>query len=373
VYNLRTLDQKGVGGGITARIRMAHALAEMGHEVTAYVNCPRNEIIAGVRYRHFSQFDPLETDIFVASTSGDGLDLGSLEGEKITAPVKILMVHGIELPKNIDPLFFDYVYALSNFVRKIAITNWKIDPRKLFVAHRGVENKNFNSSKRLKRDPFKLVYLGHPSKGLDSAVEILGQLRRSDPRYSLHVFGGYQLWGEQERPIRKETGLFYHGLVGQKELALRLQEMGFSLNLQAREEPFGMVINESMRAGCIVLASPVGAFPEIVCDGYNGFLVPGIHSDAPTRELAAGMIMQLMKAPEYMDSIRRNAVHSPLSWETIARAWTGHWDWSLESGSSKPVSTRKYFTGCPECNGTWLPLADGLHCLNCGRYQKNFA
>lgn len=371
IYNLHTLDKEGVGGGITARIRMAHALAGNGHRVAVYVNCPNDETIAGVRYRHFSEFDDFKSEILIVSTSGGDLDLGSLAGKKVPADLKILMVHGVECPKNIDPQIFDYVYAPSNFIRKTIITHWKIEPRNVFVVHHGVV-RNIRPGKYQKRDLFKLVYFGHPSKGLDPAIQVLRLIRKSDPRYSLHVFGGSRLWGEPEQPVQKEPGVFYHGQVGQKELAHRLQEMSFSLNLQTREEPYGMVIDESMHAGCIVLARPVGAYPELVCDGYNGFLVPGVEMDSKTWEFATGLILQLMQTPGHMEYIRENAVHSPFGWEVIARAWTGHWDWALKNGSSISGPSMQLLK-CAECHGNLLALADGLHCVNCGNYQKHTA
>ena len=49
-YHLQPLDQMGVGGEITARTRIAHALATRGHNITMYVNCPREEKIQGIDY-----------------------------------------------------------------------------------------------------------------------------------------------------------------------------------------------------------------------------------------------------------------------------------------------------------------------------------
>ena len=72
-YDLYTLENEGVGGGITARVRMAHALAMRGHCVIAYVNCPNERNILGVEYRHISTIDDHSIDIFIAGTSGDGL------------------------------------------------------------------------------------------------------------------------------------------------------------------------------------------------------------------------------------------------------------------------------------------------------------
>ena len=90
-----------------------------------------------------------------------------------------------------------------------------------------------------------------------------------------------------------DPGLDYRGLVGQKELVKELMRCSYSMNLQSRLEPFGMVITESMRAGCIVIASPVGAYAELVRDGEDGFLIQGDHEVEETREKTAKLIFCL--------------------------------------------------------------------------------
>jgi glycosyltransferase involved in cell wall biosynthesis len=370
-YNLETLEKTGVGGGITARIRMAHALAERGHEVTLAVNCPKEEIIQGVRYRHFSNPGNEKTDVFIATTSGGNLHLGELDLSAIESELKILMIHGVALPGGVKPEDFDFFYILSNFVKKGAVEHWGVQPQKTFVTHRGVVEEYFRKDIELERDPYALVYLGHPSKGLDTAIVLWRKLRQLDPRFCLHVFGGNRLWGGEEQTVAPEPGLEYHGLVGQHCLAQCLQRMSFSLNLQSREEPFGMAVIESMRAGCIVLASPVGAYPEIICHGGNGFLIAGLDSADETREKAALLIAELVGNPGYMEFIRRNALHFPLSWDTIAASWESHWNWLLERRGIQAGTTGGGLFRCVLCNGKMLLLADGLHCIECGNYQRS--
>ena len=372
-YNIHTLDNQGVGGGVTARVRVAHALAAQGHAVTLLINCPGNQTIDGVHYVPFQQAGVIETDLFIASTSGDGLDLSGLRDIKVQARLQILMVHGIAPPNGIDLERFDYIYALSNFVRNRIVSQWGIDTHNLFTSHRGVQEDHFRLSenKNFKRDPFGIVYTGHPSKGLDAALIILRLLRQSEPRFSLHVYGGYQLWGEKEKQVEEEPGLTYHGLIGQRELAQKIQEYGFALNIQNCEEGFGMALTEAMRGGCIVLASPVGAFPELVQHGYNGLLVTGNSADEQTHHEASRIILGLMRHSGYRAFISRNAVTSPLNWRTVAETWSGHWDWVLDGCQS---NTEIFCLGiCPVCGADWLPLADGIHCMGCGLYQKSLS
>jgi glycosyltransferase involved in cell wall biosynthesis len=46
------------------------------------------------------------------------------------------------------------------------------------------------------------------------------------------------------------------------------------------EEPFGLVVIESLLAGCPVVATPRGAVPELVEDGVDGFLVEDVRAMA---------------------------------------------------------------------------------------------
>src|SRR3972149_3480289 len=91
----------------------------------------------------------------------------------------------------------------------------------IFFAYNGIPERLYRHAESLgrARDEQRLVFLGHPMKGLDTAREILRRLRQIDDRYSLHVYGGPRLWGQEEAEIEPEPGLVYHGLLGQRRLA----------------------------------------------------------------------------------------------------------------------------------------------------------
>jgi glycosyltransferase involved in cell wall biosynthesis len=373
-YNLTTLDKIGVGGGITARVRAAHALARRRHQVQLFVNCPENESLSDVEYFHFSELGNIRADIFIVTTSGDGLDLNNLSEKSVKARLRILLIHGDIRPKGFEDGAFNFIYAPSNFIAHRVVSQWGLQSRKIFVTHRGVEESLFNKDSKLThgRDNFRLVYAGYPSKGLSSAVNTLRILREHDLRYSLHVFGGYQLWGQSERLEINEPGVILHGLVGQQELAIQMQKSGFCINLQSREEPFGMVVTEAMRAGCIVIASPVGAYPELVQNEISGFLISGDHTLLTTCQAAAQVIRETMQDVGYMERIREKAASTPITWDRVAQTWESHWDFQLNSSRGNiPTRIWKY-AHCSLCHDRALILADGLHCLECGNFQNEF-
>lgn len=369
-YNISTLQRTGVGGGVTARVRLAHELARIGNQVTLVNHCPRSGMLQGVFYQHFSNIQQVKTDIFIASSSGGSFDLGCLSEIAIKAKLKVLMIHGIQLPKNTDLQSFDYIYYPSNYSRETIHRDHPEVTCPAFTCYRGIPEENFDGRIPEERNPYNVLYAGHPQKGLDSAIRIIRLLRAKDPRFTLHIFGGNQLWGDSPVSVSPEPGVIDHGMLGQKALARWLYKMSFAIHLQAIQEAGGPGLNESMRAGCLVIASPVGVFRELVQHGYNGFFVPGVHTEQKTLERAAALILELAGNPQYMRYVRRNAMRTPLTWSTIANAWIGHWDWYFTQGHKKIAPYSMDEGSCVKCSGKLLALADGLHCVDCGHYQR---
>jgi glycosyltransferase involved in cell wall biosynthesis len=371
-YDGRTPNGTGVGGGLTARVRLAAALARQSQRVTVVCNCPAEKRIEGVWYRSFADFRGCDTDILILNTTGGQLDLTPVLNTTIKARLRIVWVQGVDAPKGLSPQVFDHLCAPSNFIRAIAETQWGIAGNKLFVCHNGIERCLYRRgilSRPVKREPYRLIFNGHPSKGLDYAIQVLRALHKRDRRFELHVFGGNRLWGQSDPVAAHEPGLVWHGMLGQKQLIKELLRGSFALHLQTRLEPFGIALAECMAAGAIVLASPVGAYPELVQHGYNGLMIPGDPRSPAVQQRAVDYIQALSANPDWADYIRRNAKWMPLDWDTLARAWLEFWRWVL---SGSPETGPPFASGavCPECNQPSLALADGYHCIRCGLYSR---
>lgn len=368
-YDGRLPYEKGVGGGITARIRMARALYRAGHQVSMVVNCGSRTRVQGVDYFPLDRTDALEGDVLILNTSGGDLDLSPALQLKRDVGLTAVWTSGTPRPGGLDELGYQFVYAKSNFLRDVAEGEWEVPPENIFVAYNGFANEDFPRFGRIYRDPRRLVYFSHPSKGLDTAIDLLRRLRWIDPRYRLEVYGGNQLWGQEEEDPPNGDGVTYHGLVGQRTLAKELSQASYSINLQSREEPFGMVITESMRAGCVVLASPVGAYKELVRDGEDGFLIEGDHTSEEARERATRIILYLTQNPSSFKYVQDNALNVIWDTDTMVKVWETHWGWIF--GGRDPGQ----FVGspCEVCGGGRLGMEDGYHCTGCGRYTRGLS
>ena len=156
----------------------------------------------------------------------------------------------------------------------------------------------------------------------------------------------------------------YRGLRPQGETIDAYAASGFSLHLQTREEPFGLAIIEAMAAGCIVIASPVGAYGELVRNGANGFTIDGDPAESATQRTAAALMLALRRDPDWASFVRAQAVAFPLTWRTIARSWVTYWE-RLLAGNFAAV-----LPPCTLCGGDRFALADGYHCARCGTYAR---
>ncbi|HMZ06806.1 MAG TPA: glycosyltransferase family 4 protein [Anaerolineales bacterium] len=368
-YDPASIEKNGAGGGLMARIRLAQALARLGHQPYIIANLTGSTVHKGVTYLPLIQADALkDVDILIMISSGGALSLEPALNLKIQARLREVWLQGTIPIQAVERLPHDFIVGASNFICDTVENEWGLTNPKLFAIYNGaVVRKSHWWNAASTRDSFALTYTSHPSKGLDASIAVLNLLRKRDDRFKLHVFGGDALWGGKDQSV-SVPGVIYHGTQGQDKVLKALEEANISLHLQARLEPFGMVVTEAMIHGSIPVASPVGAYNEIVRDGYDGFLVPGEHTSTEVHQKTANLIYNLATTPEYAEYIRRQALNMPWTWDTQAKTWLQHWDWALEK---KGMTFSPDHSHCLRCEGAWLLTADGYHCTQCGRYSRD--
>jgi glycosyltransferase involved in cell wall biosynthesis len=328
LYDGETPYTRGVGGGITARVRMAKALAKAGHDVTSIANCSNRKLIDDVTYVPLNSIKKWEGDVLVLSSSGGKMDFLPFLDMDVKVKICIVWVHGLPKPGSLDRIHYDYIYAVSDFLSGVVNREWGVPAKKIITSRNSFEEELFNQAEKTcpERNPYKLVYFSHPSKGLEFAIAIVGILREIDPRFHLDVLGGDELWGASGREIPSQPGVSFKGLLGQEAVTQRLLQSTYSLQLQTREEPGPLAAVEAMRAGCIVMASGVGAYGEYVGDGRCGFILKGHPASQETQVEVVDKILELNSNLSKLRSIQQEAMHSPWTSREQASSWTMHWD-----------------------------------------------
>jgi glycosyltransferase involved in cell wall biosynthesis len=153
-------------------------------------------------------------------------------------------------------------------------------------------------------------------KGVADLLRAWSLLPRT--RYRLEIAGG----GPQDAALRAlaaELGVtddvHFAGPLSRDEVAARCQHSDVFV-LTPHEEAFGNVFAEALAAGLPVVASNIGAIPDLVHDGENGILV-----QAGDPAAIARAIRELGDDPERraaMATRNRARAESLLSWDTAA-------------------------------------------------------
>jgi glycosyltransferase involved in cell wall biosynthesis len=117
-----------------------------------------------------------------------------------------------------------------------------------------------------------LLFVGrlHPEKGVAEAVEVAQKTGDELIIMGPPVTGEY--WDKEVKPYLGEK-IRHIGVVSRKELYEYYGNAKATLVPIQWEEPFGLVMVESMATGTPVIAFRRGSVPEIVVDGKNGFMV----------------------------------------------------------------------------------------------------
>ena len=140
VFDGRTPDSTGLGGGKTAFVRLARALADLGHDVTVYANCTPG-VYDGVEYRHFDAIVAGACDVLVVMSTY-APDLSALDLGRLNARLRIVWVQGRTPINGLDRVPYDWLYAVSDYIKGVAVSEWGADAHRVFVTHNAYDERN---------------------------------------------------------------------------------------------------------------------------------------------------------------------------------------------------------------------------------------
>lgn len=143
--------------------------------------------------------------------------------------------------------------------------------------------------------PDRLLFVGNltPRKGVDVAIAAIARLRPRFPGLRLEIIGAEAdpayVAGLKKQAAGLGDAIHFQGLRNQNEIK-RALEQALALVLPSREEHAPVIVAEAMAAGRAVVATTVGALPDMIEPGVTGCLVPPARADALADALAALLI-----------------------------------------------------------------------------------
>jgi glycosyltransferase involved in cell wall biosynthesis len=165
----------------------------------------------------------------------------------------------------------------------------------------------------------RLLYVGGctPRKGLEYLIAAIGRL--SDLRLHLDIVGRcdpQSPYVQKLQGLMRELGLeeriTFTGRVSDEERAALYREAD-AFVFPSLDEGYGIVLVEAMGYGLPIVASLVGAIPELVMDHQTGLLVPPADPEA-----LASAIARLASSPQEREELGRNGYRRA---RELARSW----------------------------------------------------
>lgn len=217
----------------------------------------------------------------------------------LMSPARALAVRRLAEVKSTYPLALQHVSCVSRYVRNKLVQAGAL-PHGARVIYNGIDPQPFldaAAARRSSPDLLRLVYTGGlvPHKGVHTAIEALGILRRQGEAQRLHltVVGGgppaYEARLRQRvRDLELSACVTFRGPVPREQIAKILADHDIFLFTSVYEEPIARSVMEAMAAGLAVIGTAVGGQPEILVEGITGLTYPP--DDAPR---LAELILQL--------------------------------------------------------------------------------
>lgn len=174
----------------------------------------------------------------------------------------------------------DVLIAISKNTKSEINQLTRRDNKNISLVYPGLDQIGFETTLRQESDKFNLLFVGDcvKRKGVEYLIESLASLNREDVR--LHVVGRRDrdpAYSQYLNKLIRKKGIqgkvFFHGRVDGvgKQKFFRNSHV---FVLPSLWEGYGMVVAEAMSYGLPVIATKVGAIPELVKDKVNGILVP---------------------------------------------------------------------------------------------------
>jgi glycosyltransferase involved in cell wall biosynthesis len=116
-----------------------------------------------------------------------------------------------------------------------------------------------------------------PAKGCDVLIRALGRLKAREVRFQARIAGD-GVHRPQSEALARHLGLggdaAFLGFLSEEQLLMELQEANVVAIPTLQDEIGQLVASEAMSCGCAVVASAIGAFPELL-DGVGVLFPPG--------------------------------------------------------------------------------------------------
>jgi glycosyltransferase involved in cell wall biosynthesis len=185
---------------------------------------------------------------------------------------------GTFLRRRINRLFMDSaaIIVLGDYGARVILDRLPTIQDKITILPNASASPSQLNQGRSDSERIRITFLGRiePEKGVPQLVDALGKLAcRSDWTATIAGNGDLQQTRDHAQRLGIADRVDFPGWLDPSETAALLQRTDI-LALPSFVETLPMAVIEAFAYGVAVVATPVGAVPEVVAHGRNGLLVP---------------------------------------------------------------------------------------------------
>jgi glycosyltransferase involved in cell wall biosynthesis len=274
---LQVNSASNLGGGETHVLELVDALRSRAHDVTVagrpggavhpqiqFSFRGSADFITAVRLRQLMKrkaFDIVHAHV--------ARDYTVVAAAALDLPVKVIFTRHLLYPVRGNPLYRrvdGWIAPTSQMLAKLA----PLRPKRSALIPNWVDLDKFSYSPHDAHEPVNIGLLGQisPHKGHEDAIEALRQLGAG---FRLIIAGkGEHSYVTRLQEMSRGLAVEFSGFAEFKEFFEKVD----ILLVPSWEEPFGIVILESMATGIPVISTSAGGPLDIIRPGTNGLLVP---------------------------------------------------------------------------------------------------
>ena len=238
----------------------------------------------GIRYIHSCYSDPLNKD---------------------TSTVKRLMNH---ITRQLSISMSDMVITVSVAGLDSASKEYRLNRGKCKVIYNGISNDYIKTGVEhhvFESETINILYAGRLAsiKGVNMLIDALALLKETYV-FHLSVLGdGKDRKRLEKQAAEKELNCTFYG--SQTEMGEYYRKADIFIYPSIVQEVFGISIVEAMAYGIPCIANRVGGVPEIIKDGYNGFLTESVSAEGLYRTIER--VIELCRDKDRLDTISERA------------------------------------------------------------------
>ncbi|SIO34670.1 Glycosyltransferase involved in cell wall bisynthesis [Bradyrhizobium erythrophlei] len=197
---------------------------------------------------------------------------------------------GTYLRRSINRLFVDSaaIIVLGDYGARVILDRLPTLQDKITILPNASASPSQPNRGRSGSERIRITFLGRldPEKGVPQLVDALGKLAwRADWTATIAGSGELQQTRDRAQRLGIADRVDLPGWLAPSETAALLQQTDI-LALPSFVETLPMAVIEAFAYGVAVVATPVGAVPEVIAHGRNGILVPVGHVEALANALS---------------------------------------------------------------------------------------